>query len=61
MSARIEASGLRFELQNSIVTIEDGPAGALARIEHRRRRRVEYAGPLPSGTVDALAEVADGE
>lgn len=32
MSARLEASGQRFELANSIVTIDDGPVGALGEV-----------------------------
>lgn len=47
-----------FELRNTHVVIEHGPAGLLARIE--RIDGVDYAGPLSPATVDALGEVAHG-
>ena len=46
----------QFELSNSTVILEYGPAGVIARIE--RPEWVDYAGPLPSETIEALAEVA---
>jgi len=46
----------RFDLAHSTVFLEHGPAGIVARVE--RHDRVEYAGPLPQATIDALAEVA---
>lgn len=50
----------RYQLQNSIVTLEHGPAGPIARIV--KGERTEYAGPLPQETIRAIEEVAtDGE
>lgn len=45
-----------FELANTRIVVEPSPAGATARIE--RPGWHEYAGPLPSKTIDALAEVS---
>lgn len=42
-----------FVLANSVITLERGD---IARIE--RGNRVEYAGPLPERTINALSEVA---
>lgn len=50
--------GRTYHLQNSTVTIEAGVTGPLARVT--RRDGVEYAGPLPEATIEALSEVADG-
>lgn len=47
-----------FELENSVVTLEAGPAGAIARID--RTDETDYAGPLPIETIRALREVANG-
>lgn len=49
-----------FELANSTVVLQHygHESEPLARIE--RVERVEYAGPLPEGTVDALKAVAGG-
>lgn len=49
-----------FELLNSRVVVEHGPAGTLARVE--RGRRTEYAGPFddPDAIIDALEEATDG-
>ena len=44
-------------LANSVVELEAGPAGVVARVDHGRDR-VEYAGPLPDATVTALREVS---
>lgn len=46
-----------FRLQNSTVTLEPGLRGPLARVV--RLDGVDYAGPLPPETIEALAEVAD--
>jgi hypothetical protein len=46
-----------FELANSTVVLEDGPAGTIARVE--RDGTVDYAGPLPTETVLAIVEVAE--
>lgn len=43
-------------LRNSVVHLEKGAAGIIARIE--RLNGIEYGGPLPPETVDALREVA---
>jgi hypothetical protein len=51
---RIEAESLT--LANSVVELEHGPAGTVAAI-YRVGRGVEYAGPLPDATIDALREV----
>lgn len=45
-----------FELANTIILLEYGPAGAVARVE--RGDTKEYAGPLPDDTVDAIETVA---
>lgn len=45
-------------LRNSVVRLEEGAAGIIARIE--RRTGVEYAGPIPRTTIDALVEVSTG-
>jgi len=46
-----------YQFANSVVTVERGPVGAIARVETGYARY--YAGPLPQGTLEALAEVAD--
>lgn len=52
-------SGEEFRLANSFVVLEPGPGGPIARVE--RTDGVDYAGPLPEPTVDALRELASGE
>lgn len=48
-----------IQTANALVTVERGPAGAVARIERTTDGYTrEYAGPLPEATVDALKEVA---
>jgi len=55
-----DASGLttteEYQFANSVVTVERGPVGAIARVETGFARY--YAGPLPQETLEALAEVA---
>lgn len=46
-----------YQLEHSRVVLEPGPAGTVARVE--RKERTEYAGPLDSETIRALAEVAE--
>ena len=46
-------------LSNSSVELEHGPAGVVARIEYDDWRAVDYAGPLPSTTLEALLEVGE--
>lgn len=46
----------QFRTRHSIITIERGPAGTLARIE-RDGGGEDYAGPLDDETVAALREV----
>ena len=53
--SRTEAESLT--LANSVVELEHGPAGTIAAI-HRVGAGVEYAGPLPDATIDALREVS---
>jgi len=43
-------------LANSVVELEAGPAGTIARVE--RGDGVEYAGPIDAATVAALREVS---
>ena len=43
-------------LAHSVVELEAGPAGVVARVDYGDR--VEYAGPLPDATVAALREVS---
>lgn len=51
--------GEQYELANSHVTLECGPAGVIARIERLAPRYSrDYAGPLPTETLDALREAA---
>lgn len=45
-----------LQLKNTTVVLEHGPAGTIGRVE--RGGRTEYAGPLPSATVQALREVS---
>lgn len=45
-----------FVLANSVIYLEAGPVGVIARIDHPSR--TEYAGPLPDATIDAIAEVS---
>lgn len=52
----LEPPARELELANSVVTLERGPGGPIARIE--RVGATDYAGPLPPETVDALREVA---
>lgn len=42
--------------ENAEVVIEETPDGRFARIE--RNGEIDYAGPLPAGTVRALMEVS---
>lgn len=56
-AARDDTTAYRFK--NSIVQLERGPAGTLARIE--RDDVTDWAGPLTPETIDAIEEVADGE
>lgn len=53
---RTEAEPTTIMLANSIVELERGPAGVVARVRHASGR-AEYAGPLPDATIDALREV----
>jgi len=46
-----------LQLANSRVSFERGPAGVIARVDHRSGR-VDYAGPLPQATIRALRDVA---
>ena len=46
-----------LQLANSRVSFEHGPAGVIARVDHRSGR-VDYAGPLPQATIRALRDVA---
>lgn len=46
-----------LQLANSRVSFERGPAGIIARVDHRSGR-VDYAGPLPQATIRALRGVA---
>jgi hypothetical protein len=55
--SRTEREPTTIVLSNSVVELEDGPAGTIAAI-HRVGRGVEYAGPLPDATIDALREVS---
>lgn len=54
-ASRANSNGDCFVLAHSKVYLENGPAGVLARVE--RYDVVEYAGPLPQETIEALAEV----
>lgn len=47
----------RLTLANSVLQLEDGPAGPVARIDHRDGS-VGYAGPLDAATIAALREVS---
>lgn len=47
----------RFIFQNSVVTLEDGTAGIIAKIN--RGYEVDYVGPLPSKTVRSIKEVGE--
>jgi hypothetical protein len=42
---------------NTSVSFQSGPAGVIARVDHRSGR-VDYAGPLPQATIRALRDVA---
>lgn len=46
-----------FQLANSFVALEHGPAGVMARVVHRTRG-VDYAGPLDDATISALRDAA---
>ena len=46
----------RLTLANSVVRLEAGPAGTVARIS--RADDVDYAGPLDDATIAALREVS---
>jgi hypothetical protein len=46
-----------IQLEHSRVTFDRGPAGVIARVEHRSGR-VDYAGPLRQATIRALRAVA---
>lgn len=48
----------QLELEHTTVTFEYGPVGVIARVDYHTRPVVRYAGPLPRGTISALAEVA---
>jgi len=54
-TGRNEAETL--SLRNSIIHLQSGPAGVIARIEWPADFQHEYAGPIPGPTVDALREV----
>jgi len=43
-------------LANTVVELEDGPAGVVARVDHVDGR-TDYAGPLDEPTIAALWEV----
>lgn len=45
-----------FELAHSTVVLEYGPVGVIARVD--RGETTDYAGPLPTSTIDAMAEIA---
>jgi hypothetical protein len=47
----------RLTLANSLVRLEAGPAGTVARITHRDGS-VDHAGPLDDATIAALREVS---
>jgi len=47
-----------LQLANSRVSLESGPVGVIARVEHDTGR-VDYAGPLPLGTIRALRDVGE--
>lgn len=57
-SNRRKSSG-EFQLKNSRVVLEYGPAGAVARVE--RPNTTDYVGPLSPATIGALKQVAGGE
>lgn len=49
----------RFQFPHSVVTVEDGPAGPVARVERvSGKYKLDYAGPLPDPTLEAIREVA---
>jgi len=45
-----------LQLANSTVTLEAGPVGTIARVEHDDGD-TDFAGPLPESTVHALRQV----
>lgn len=47
-----------YYLANSVITLEPGAAGVIARVD--RRRETEFAGPLPEETIAAIQAVAEG-
>lgn len=47
-----------IKLAHSVVELERGPAGVIARVQHRSGR-VDHAGPLPDATIAALREVGE--
>ena len=57
--ASTPSAGRELRFDHSIVRLERGPAGILAKIDHDERG-LEYAGPLDRGTVRALRQVAGG-
>lgn len=54
-----EQADKELRLANCEIRLEERPAGVIGRIDHDHRDRVEYAGPLPAATVDALRRVAN--
>lgn len=61
MRSSPKAVSTEFGLQNSTVTIEYGPAGAIARVEVAGEEGYSryYAGPLPAATINALHELSE--
>jgi hypothetical protein len=49
-------NGCTVRLEHSTVRLETGPAGTIARID-RPGEPIDYAGPLPEETADALLAV----
>ena len=45
-----------LQLANSTVTLEAGPVGTIARVEHDDGD-TDFAGPLPRRTIAAMVEV----
>jgi len=45
-----------LQFANSTVTLEPGPVGTIARVEHDDGD-TDFAGPLPESTVHALRQV----
>lgn len=53
---RIATEPTTLALANSVVELEDGPAGVVASIRHRGGD-VDFAGPLDDDTIGALRAV----